>query len=143
MYKLFSETTFHGLNHIQKGKPWVLQLFWFIAFLTAASIATTLFYYQIENYRSKTIATEYHIISNKTMQLPTLAVCTRYPLKATKLLELNISKELRYVLNAAYATQNPLPVVLDATLDEYEKIKVKLNASNFVQVWINTLLSAR
>ncbi len=86
MYKLFSETAFHGRNHFQKDKPWLLQLFWFIAFLTAASVASVLFYYQIEMYKSKHMATEYRIITAKAMQLPTLVVCTKYSKKATKML---------------------------------------------------------
>ncbi len=134
MYKFFSETTFHGLNHIQKDKPWVLQLFWFIAFLTSASVASVLFYYQIQMYRSKPIATEYRIISANTMQLPTLGVCTKYPMKATKMLELNISKALGSILNAAYSLKNPLPEDLKSTLEEYNNLMIKLNASNFAEV---------
>ncbi len=141
MYELFSETTFHGLTHIQKDKPRVLQLFWFIAFLAAASAASVLFYHQIERYRSKPMAAEYRLISNKTMQLPGLTICTKYPLNLTKMMNLNISETLGYVLNTAYSvTENPTAEVLNAKLEEYENLKIKLHASSFVQVWINTFL---
>ncbi len=75
------------------------------------------------------------------MQLPGLTICTKYPLKLTKMVDLNISEALGYVLNTAYSvTENPTAEDLNATLEEYENLKIRLHASSFVQVWINTFL---
>ncbi len=145
MYKFFSETTVHGLNHIKKEKHWLLQLFWLSISLAALTGASVAFYYQIHAFAQQNMSSGYNIKTGKNMKLPNLFLCTNYPLNAAKLRALNVSKQLSQLLLASvtYSPTDPSADVLKVTKNEYDYLKHKLNASDFEDVIRSFSVSCR
>ncbi len=94
MYRFFSETTVHGLNHIQKEDHWVLKLFWVIVFTASLSAAVLLFSQQFLVYAGNPTATEYSIKTASFLEIPHCALCVKFPLNGRKMQRWNISSEL-------------------------------------------------
>ncbi len=135
MFTFFAETTVHGLNHIEKGKHRIHQVFWVVAFLAAFTAASVLFSYQIDELLHHPIGSEYQIKQLPMyIRLPKISICTNFPLSRTKLTTLNISEELGMVLNSAYEVLPPSPSQLKATYLEYVDLMRSLKTSAFGKV---------
>ncbi len=145
MYKFFSETTVHGLSHIQKKKHWLLQLFWLTIFFTALTGASVAFYYQINAFAQQRMSSDYNIKTAEHLKLPNLQLCTNYPLNAIKLRALNVSQKLSQLFldSISYSPKDPSTEVLRATKKEYDSLKRRLNASDFEDVIRSFTFSCR
>ncbi len=131
MYEFFTETTVHGLNHIQKESPRILKIFWMLMFLLGLSFTSVVLYNQIMAYKDRAMSTEYNIITTESLKLPTLSICSPYALNGSVMNQNNVSRELKTALND-FMRMVPLDAkTLEIARPEYDNLAAKMNTTDF------------
>ncbi len=94
LYQYFEETPIGALRFIKRGKPKILQFFWFLVFLLGLAATGKSVFDIVQSFASRPTATEMKIISHSHIILPRVYIFSRNRFNDTKIKHLNISEKL-------------------------------------------------